>query len=82
MPLKREASEDAYDVVPQDPRDMVRTALFEPQSPAMQAYIPRLQRLLRGHDDRAMKSSSPEPSASWAVGSDLTQGDGQVLTAT
>src|SRR4051794_38685082 len=41
MPSKRERSEDADDPVPQGPRDTVRTELFEPQSPAMQAYIPR-----------------------------------------
>jgi len=76
MPLKRKRSEDAYDRVPQDLCDMVRTRLSEPQSPAMQAYIPRLPRLVRGHDDRAMKSSSPEPSASWAIGNDPIQGDG------
>ncbi len=77
MLVKREASEDVYGVVLQDPRDRVRTALFKPQSPAMQANIPRLQRLLRGHPDRAAKSSSLEPSAGWAVGNDPTQGDGQ-----
>ena len=76
MPLKREGPGDAHGCVPQDPCDMVRTTLFEPQSPAMQAYIPRLQRLVRGHDDGAMKSSSPEPSASWAIGNDPIQGDG------
>jgi len=76
MPLKREGPRDAHGCVPQDPRDMVRTTRFEPQSPAMQAYIPRLPRLVRGHDDRAMKSSSPKPSASWAIGNDPIQGDG------
>jgi len=40
MPLKREVSEDVYDTDPQDPRDMVRAILPEPQSPAMKAYIP------------------------------------------
>ena len=40
MPSKRERSEDADDPVPQGPRDTVRTELFEPQPPAMQAYIP------------------------------------------
>jgi len=45
MPIKREPPEDAYDAVPQDPRDMVRARLPEPQFPAMQAYILRLQRL-------------------------------------
>src|SRR6185295_1496445 len=41
MPSKRERSEDADDPVPQGPRDTVRTELFEPQPPTMQAYIPR-----------------------------------------
>src|SRR3954454_21865848 len=41
MPSKRERSEDADDPVPQGPRDTVRTGLFEPQPPTMQAYIPR-----------------------------------------
>jgi hypothetical protein len=45
MPLKRKPSEDAYDAVPQDPRDMVRAKLPEPQFPAMQTYILRRQRL-------------------------------------
>src|SRR4051812_21470201 len=40
MPSKRERPEDADGGVPQGPRDKVRTALFEPQSPGMQAYIP------------------------------------------
>src|SRR3954466_12603417 len=41
LPSKRERLEDADGRVPQGPRDKVRTALFEPQSPGMQAYIPR-----------------------------------------
>ncbi len=41
MPSKRERPEDADGRVPQGPRDKVRTALLEPQSPGMQAYIPR-----------------------------------------
>jgi hypothetical protein len=48
MPLKRKASEDACDADPRDPCDMVRAKLPKPQSPAMQANIPRLQRLLAG----------------------------------
>jgi hypothetical protein len=48
MPLKRKVSEDAYDAVLQDPCDTVRAKLLKPQSPAMQAYIPRRQRLLAG----------------------------------
>jgi hypothetical protein len=41
MPLKREAPEDVYGAVLQDPRAMVTARLPEPQPPAMQAYIPR-----------------------------------------
>jgi hypothetical protein len=64
MPLKRDRSEDAYGLVLQDPPGtlwvMVKAELPEPQSPAMQAYILRLQRLRRSHRDRAAKSSSPD----------------------
>src|SRR3954463_10809455 len=74
MPSKRERSEDADDPVPQGPRDTVRTGLFEPQSPAMQAYIPRHSVLRRGHHDRATKSSSLEPSTRWAMGPHPIQG--------
>src|SRR3954470_2278720 len=48
--------------------DTVRTGLFEPQSPAMQAYIPRHSVLRRGHHDRGTRSSSLEPSTRWAMG--------------
>src|SRR3954452_11787931 len=74
MPSKRERSEDADDPVPQGPRDTVRTALFEPQSPAMQAYIPRHSVLRRGHHDRATRTSSLEPSTRWAMGHHPIQG--------
>jgi hypothetical protein len=74
MPSKRERSEDADDPVPQGPRDTVRTGLFEPQSPAMQAYIPRHSVLRRGHRDRATRMSSLEPSTRWAMGHHPIQG--------
>jgi hypothetical protein len=74
MPSKRERSEDADDPVPQGPRDTVRTGLFEPQPPTMQAYIPRHSVLRRGHHDRAAKSSSLEPSTRWAMGHHPIQG--------
>ena len=45
MPLTQEGSEDVYDLVLQDPRNMVKTELFEAQSPGMKAYILRPQRL-------------------------------------
>jgi hypothetical protein len=51
MPLTREKSEDAQDFVLQDPRAMVKVDLPEAQLPAMQRYIPRLQRLRRGHQN-------------------------------
>src|SRR5215207_6661853 len=74
MPSKRERSEDADDPVPQGPRDTVRTELFEPQPPTMQAYIPRHSVLRRGHRDRATMSSSLEPSTRWAMGHPPIQG--------
>ena len=74
MPSKRERSEDADDPVPQGPRDTVRTELFEPQPPTMQAYIPRHSVLRRVHRDRATKSSSLEPSTRWAMGHHPIQG--------
>jgi hypothetical protein len=77
MPSKRERPEDADDRVPQGPRDKVRTALFEPQSPGMQAYIPRHSVWGRGHRDKATKSSSPEPSTRWTMGNDLIEGGGR-----
>ena len=74
MPSKRERSEDADDPVPQGPRDTVRTGLFEPQPPTMQAYIPRHSVLRRGHRDRATRMSSLEPSTRWAMGPHPIQG--------
>jgi hypothetical protein len=41
MPSKRGRSEDADGRAPQGPRDKVRTVLFEPQPPVMEAYILR-----------------------------------------
>jgi len=40
MPIKQEVFEDAYDADLQDPCDMVRAILPEPQSPAMKAEHP------------------------------------------
>ena len=77
MPSKRERPEDAYGPVPQGPRDMVRTGLFKPQPPAMQAYIPRHSVSCRGHCDRTAKSSSSEPSTWWAMGRRPIQGGGR-----
>ncbi|CAA9237597.1 MAG: hypothetical protein AVDCRST_MAG93-1165 [uncultured Chloroflexia bacterium] len=61
MAVKQGTPEDVYGVVLQDPRAMVRAPLPEPQWPAMQAYIPRRQRLWRGHHDMVTKSSLPKP---------------------
>ena len=38
MPEKREPPEDAEGAVPQDPRDKVKAALLESQSPAVQPH--------------------------------------------
>lgn len=45
MPLTQEGPEDVYGLVLQDPRNMVKAALLEAQSPGMKAYILRPQRL-------------------------------------
>jgi len=77
MPSKRKRSEDAYGRVPQGPRDMVSTGLFEPQPPAMQVNIPRHSVLCRGHRDRTAASSPSEPSARRAMGRRPIQGGGR-----
>jgi hypothetical protein len=38
MPEKREMTEDAEDIVPQDPRDMAKAGLPEAQSPAVEPH--------------------------------------------
>src|SRR5712692_8550160 len=48
MSIKRRTPEGVYGVAPQDPRDTVRATLPKPQVPAMEAYIPCLQRLVAG----------------------------------
>lgn len=63
MLVKREMAENADAAVLQDPRDMARAILPKPKFPAMQAYIRRLQRLKRRHQDMVTQSSLPEPSA-------------------
>ena len=77
MPLKHGCSEDAYGHAAQDPRDMVKATLLEPQPPVMQASIPRHRAYRRGHCDRAIEIGSPEPSAQWAGGNDPPQGGGR-----
>ena len=76
MPLKREAAEGADAVVLRDPRHTVNATLREPEPPAMEAYILRQQRLLRGRRNRVAKSSPLEPSVRRAVSNELTQGGG------
>jgi hypothetical protein len=41
MPEKREPLEDAYGAVPQDPRDMAKAGLPEPQSPEVGCHTHR-----------------------------------------
>ena len=72
MPGKRETPEDAEGRVPQDPRDMVKAKLLEPQSPTMQMYISRSQRLQRGHRHATVSRSPSESSGRWAVANDAT----------
>ncbi len=76
MPGKREMPEGAEGHVSQDPRDMVKARLLEPQSPVMETYIPRSQRLWRGHRHTMVSFSPSESSGRWAVANDATQGDG------
>ena len=78
MPSKQESSEDVYDVVLQDPRDRARAALPEPQTPARESHLPRLQRLQRGHRYTANPLRSSEPSDRWAMGDQPIQGTAQV----
>ena len=63
MPLKRERPEDAYGRVSQDPHAMVKTTLFEPQPPAMQAHVPCQSVWSRatGIGDHRSRSSNPPP---------------------
>jgi len=78
MPSKQEPSEDVYDVVLQDPCDRARAALPEPQTPARESHLPRLQRLQRGHRYTANPLRSSEPSDRWAMGDQPIQGTAQV----
>jgi hypothetical protein len=78
MPLKREMPEGVYGSVPQDPRDMVRAGLPEPQFPAMQSHISRPQRIPGGTAGiwpiPILRQNLP---AGRAVGSDPTEGNGR-----
>ena len=78
MPSKQESSEDVYDVVLQDPRDKARATLPEPQTPAREGHLPRLQRLQRGHRYTTDHVSPSEPSGRWAMGNQPIQRTAQV----
>jgi hypothetical protein len=76
MPIKWETPEGVYGVVPRDPRDTVRARLHEPQFPAMQKYIPRLQRPMSGATGIWRQGSDRQNlPAGRAVRKDLTQGN-------
>jgi hypothetical protein len=78
MPLKRGMPEGVYGSAPQDPRDTVRAGLPEPQFPAMQNHISRLQRIPSGTVGiwriPTLRQNLP---AGRAVGSDPTEGNGR-----
>jgi len=61
---------------------MVRAALPETSFSAMEAVIPRIQRLKRGHRDMVNGVQSPEPSARWAGRNERSQEDGRVTCHT
>jgi hypothetical protein len=76
MPLKRKMSEGAYDIVPQDPHDMVKDVLPEPQSPTMESCISRLQYILSEIPDiRRSRCSRRNLPVRGVVRNDLTKGD-------
>ena len=54
---KREAREGVYRVVLRDPRDRVRAALPEPQSPAVELHTRRDHAWMRRHHERTDKLS-------------------------
>src|SRR5262250_3335993 len=54
---QRETREGVYRVVLRDPRDTVRAALPEPQSPAVELHTRRDHAWLRRHHERAVKVS-------------------------
>jgi hypothetical protein len=78
MPSKQEPSEDVDDVVLQGPRERARAALPEPQTPAREEHLPRLQRLQRGHRYTADHVSPSESSGRWAMGDQPIQRTAQV----
>ena len=57
MSEKRETREGVYRLVLRDPRDKVRAALPESQSPAVELHTRRDHAWLRRHHERAVKVS-------------------------
>ena len=72
MPSKPVLPEDVYGTDRQDPRDMAKAELPEPQSPAMQSDIPRSPRLVSGATDigrRALSRPKLPVGGQWATSS-------------
>jgi len=57
MSEKRETLEGVYGAVPQDPRDMVKAILAEPQFPVVELHTRRDHAWMRRHHERAVKVS-------------------------
>src|SRR5215470_15099182 len=57
MSEKRESQEGVYGAVPQDPRDMVKAILAEPQFPVVELHTRRDHAWMRRHHERAVKVS-------------------------
>jgi hypothetical protein len=77
MLRKRGPSEDVYGMIAlQDPRDMVKATLPEPQFPVIKVAIPRLPRLLRGHRQAGRVVSVLLPvSGRWTMDNESIQGN-------
>ena len=77
MVEKHEASEHARLVVVQDPRDMVKAGLPEPQSPGMEIHIHRHGMYGRCYWNRTVSLSPSELFLQWTTASEVVQGDEQ-----
>ena len=77
MPGKRWPSGGVQGGVLRDPHDMAKAGLLEPQSPMMEAHIPRHGVSGRGRQDRAVSLSLLETSFCRATASEAVQGDEQ-----
>ena len=76
MPEKRRSLEGAEGDAPQDPRDMAKATLLEPQSPAMKCAHPLLQRLRRSATrGRPFNFRGPPPPTGKAMGNEPIEGD-------